>query len=172
MFYWAFVIGVLLGAVIGHWLHDLIGKIYLKRHNGKIEPEARLLIIWIASPLMALSILLLGFALEHRWHYIVLGVLAAGQVIGIMFATTGINAYLLDAYPEGSGEVGAWINVGRTLGGFMATYIEINWVEKDGEVNAFGAQTGITAAAGFIILFLGLYGKKIRKRQGHMKFAM
>ena len=172
MFYWTFIVGVLLGAVIGHWLHDLIGKIYMKRHNGKIEPEARLIIIWIASPLMALSILLLGFALQHRWHYMVIGIFAAGQVIGIMFATTGLNAYLLDAYPEGSGEVGAWINVGRTLGGFMAVYIQIKWVEKEGAINALGAQTGITAAAGLIILFLGMYGKKIRAAQGHMKFAM
>ena len=172
MFYWAFIIGVLLGAIIGHWLHDLIGKWYMRRHGGTIEPEARLIIIWIASPLMALSILLLGFALEHHWHYIVIAIFAAGQVIGIMFATTGLNAYLLDSYPEGSGEVGAWINVGRTMGGFMATYIEIDWVKRDGEVNAFGAQTGITAAAGLIILFLGWYGKRIRKAQGRMMFAM
>ena len=89
-----------------------------------------------------------------------------------MIATVGLNAYLLDAYPEGSGEVGAWIVVGRTLGGFMATYVEINWVQKDGLVTVFGAQTGITAAAGFIILALGWWGKRLRKAQGHMKFAM
>ena len=121
MFYFAFIIGVLIGAVGGHWLHDLIGSFYTKRHNGTIEPEARLIIIWIASPLMALSILLVGFALEHKWHYISFAVFAAGQVIGIMFATTGLNAYLLDAYPEGSGEVGAWINVGRTLGEYYSS---------------------------------------------------
>ena len=172
MFYFTFIVGVLLGAVVGHWLHDLIGRVYVKRHGGKIEPEARLIIIWIASPLMALSILLLGFALERRWHYMVIGVFAAGQVIGIMFATTGLNAYLLDAYPEGSGEVGAWINVGRTLGGFMAVYIQIHWVEHVGPQKALGAQTGITAAAGLIILALGWYGKRIRTAQGHMKFAM
>ena len=63
-------------------------------------------------------------------------------------------------------------NANKIKGGFMATYIEIKWVEEHGPVNALGAQTGITAAAGLIILFLGLYGKRIRKWQGHMKFAM
>lgn len=172
IFYFALIIGSLLGAIIGHWLHDLIGTLYLRRHKGKIEPEARLIIIWLASPLMAVSILVLGFALEHTWHYMTIAVFAAGQVMGIMLATVGLNAYLLDAYPEGSGEVGAWIVVGRTLGGFMATYVEIDWVTKDGLVNAFGAQTGITAAAGLIVLFLGVFGKRIRMRQGHMRFAM
>ena len=121
---------------------------------------------------MAMSILILGYALQNKWHYMSIAVLGAIQVAGIMLATVGLNAYLLDAYPEGSGEVGAWIVVGRTLGGFMATYIEINWVQKSGLVNAFGAQTGITAAAGLIVLFLGMFGKRIRERQGHMRFAM
>ncbi|KAI4194077.1 MAG: hypothetical protein LQ350_007986 [Teloschistes chrysophthalmus] len=172
MFYFAPIIGSLLGAAVGHWLHDLCGKLYMKRHNGVITPEARLLIIWLASPLMAVSILVLGFALEHTWHYMAIAVFTAIQVAGIMIATVALNAYLLDAYPEGSGEVGAWIVVGRTLGGFMATYIEINWVQRSGLVNAFGAQTGITAAAGLIIIFLGLYGQKIRQKQGRMTFAM
>ena len=51
---------------------------------------------------------------------------AAAQVAGIMIATVALNAYLLDAYPEGSGEVGAWTGVGRTWGGFMTTYVKIN----------------------------------------------
>lgn len=92
--------------------------------------------------------------------------------MGIMIATVALNAYLLDAYPEGSGEVAAWINVGRTMGGFMATYIEINWVEKSGLERVFGAQTGITIAAGLIIFGLGIFGKRLRKMQGRMNFAM
>ena len=102
----------------------------------------------------------------------VIAVFFAGQVMGIMIATVALDAYLLDAYPEGSGEVGAWITVGRAMGGFMATYIEINWVLKSGPLVALGAQTGITTAASLIILVLGLFGKRIRKTQGRMKFAM
>ena len=92
--------------------------------------------------------------------------------MGIMIATVALNAYLLDAYPEGSGDVGAWIIVGMAMGGFMATYIEINWVLKSGPLVALGAQTGITAAASLIILILGLFGKHIRKAQVRMDFAM
>ena len=102
----------------------------------------------------------------------VLAVFFAGQVTGIMVATVALNAYLLDAYPEGSGEVGAWINVGRTLGGFMATYVEIDWVQDEGPVRAFAAQTGVAVAAGLMILGLGIFGKRLRQGQGRMRFAM
>ena len=144
----------------------------MRRHAGHIEPEARLIIIWLASPVMAVSILVLGFALQHTYHYMVIAVFFAGQVVGIMIATVAVNAYLLDVYPEGSGEVGAWIIVGKAMGGFMATYVEIDWVRKSGPVSTFAAQTGITAAAGFIILALGIFGKRLRTAQGRMKFAM
>ncbi len=172
MFYFAPICGNILGALLGHWLHDFIGNIYLRHHNGRIEPEARLIIIWLASPIMAVSVLVLGFALQNTWHYMIIAVFSAGQLMGIVIATVSLNAYLLDAYPEGSGEVGAWIIVGRTFGGFMATYVEINWVTRDGLLNAFGTQAGIAGASALIIIFLGLYGKRIRVAQGHMKFAM
>ena len=150
----------------------MVGEYYMRRHSSHIEPEARLIIIWLASPLMAVSILVLGFAIQHTYHYMVIAVFFGAQVMGIMIATVALDAYLLDAYPEGSGEVGAWITVGRAMGGFMATYIEINWVLKSGPLAALGAQTGITGAASLIILVLGLFGKRIRKAQGRMEFAM
>ena len=171
-FYFAPVIGAFIGAVLGHWLHDFAGNYYMRRHSSHIEPEARLIIIWLASPIMAVSILVLGFALRNTYHYMVLAVFFAGQVAGIMIATVALNAYLLDAYPEGSGEVGAWIVMGRTMGGFMATYTEINWVIRSGLIDTFAVQTAITAAAGFIVLALGLFGSRLRKAQGRMNFAM
>ena len=69
---------------------------------------------------MAVALIVLGFALENVWHYMVVAVFYGLQVVGIMIATTAVNAFLLDAYPEGSGEVGAWIVFGRVFGGFMA----------------------------------------------------
>ena len=149
----------------------MVGKFYVRRHQGRIDPEARLIICYLASLLMALGLLVLGFALQRTWHYMAVAVFAAMQVAGIMIATTAVNAYLLDSYPEGSGEVGAWINVGRTLGGFMATYIEIPWVERAGTAKVFGIQTGITVAAAIIPLLLQLFGKKIRQAQGRMQLV-
>jgi hypothetical protein len=172
MFFFAPIIGSLLGTLLGHWLHDLVGSIYVARHSGKIEPEARLIIIWLASPIMAVCILIVGFALKNVWHWSIVAVFFAGQVMGINIATVAINAYLLDSYPEGSGDVGAWITVGRATGGCMATYIQLDWVARSGYLHTFGAQTGITAGSALIIAGLGIWGRRLRKKQGRMAFAM
>lgn len=143
----------------------------MKRNNGRIDPEVRLYLTYLSSLLMAVALIVLGFALENVWHYMVVAVFYGLQVVGIMIATTAVNAFLLDAYPEGSGEVGAWIVFGRVFGGFMATYINIPWVQGAGAAKVFGIQAGITVAAALIVVFLQLFGKRVRKRQGAMVFS-
>lgn len=169
-FYFAPTIGSLIGAILGHWLHDMAGASYRRRHGGKFEPEARLIITWLATLILAASIIILGFAVQRTWHYMIIAVFTAGQVCGIMIATTALNAYLLDSYPGASGEVAAWLVVGRTMGGFMAVYIEIKWVTASGPEKVFGIQGAITVAASVIIAILQVYGKRIRLAQGKMDF--
>jgi MFS family permease len=73
-FYFAAVIGVGIGLVGGHWIHDAFGDWFARRHNGVIEPEARLLLSYPARALMFASLVILGFVLENTWHYMVIAV--------------------------------------------------------------------------------------------------
>lgn len=170
LFYLAGILGSIIGEVAGHWLHDGVGNFFLKRQGGRIDPEVRLWLTYLSSILMAVSLVVLGFALQNVWHYMIVAVFYSVQVVGIMIATTAVNAYLLDAYPEGSGEMGAWIVFGRVFGGFMATFINIPWVQSAGAAKVFGIQSGVTIAAVLIIVFLQLFGKRLRKAQGAMVF--
>jgi hypothetical protein len=86
-------------------------------------------------------------------------------VYGIITCTTGINSYLLDAYPEGSGEIVAWINLGRMAGGFI-TYYEILWTTAMGTRNALGILASIVAMAFGLIAILQFFGKSLREFLG------
>lgn len=50
-----------------------------------------------------------------------------------MIVATAINAYLFDCYPEGSGEVRAWVTASRNWAGFMLTYIQIAWGTREAQ---------------------------------------
>ncbi|KAJ3476576.1 hypothetical protein NLG97_g9087 [Lecanicillium saksenae] len=167
-FYFFGIVGVLLGWFAGHFLHDAVGRYYIQRHKGVLHPEARLIILYPATMLLCLSLVLLGLAFEYHWHYMAIAVFAAMQCLGVMIVTTAINAYLLDCYPEGSGEVSAWVTASRNWAGFMSTYIQIEWVERGGPARALGAQAGITLASVLFILALQVYGKRLRRWQGRM----
>ncbi|KAI9690986.1 MAG: hypothetical protein M1822_008606 [Bathelium mastoideum] len=170
-FYFFGPIGVFIGFFVGHWVHDAYANFYARRHGGRILPEARLTLTYPATFVMAVALLILGFAIQHRWHYMALAVCAAIQCVGIMVATTAVSAYLLDCFPEGAGEINAWVSIGRAWGGFMATYIQLPWVQKMGSAKAMGIQTAITAVAALIIVFLQIFGPKIRAAQGRMVFS-
>ena len=167
-FYFFGITGVTLGWLIGHWLHDVVGSYYIRRHSGRIEAEARLIITYPATLLLAASLLILGFAIQHHWHYMILAVFAATQCAGIMVVTTAVNAYLLDCFPEASGEVSAWVSIGRIFGGFMASYIQLPWVDRIGAAKVLGIQAAITGVAAFLIVFLQIHGKRIRQAQGRI----
>ena len=88
-----------------------------------------------------------------------------------MIATVAIDAYLLDAYPEGSGEAGAWTNFGRALGGFMSTYVQLSWVQGSGPLVVFSIESGVVVASVLPIVVLQMLGKNIRHSQGPMNLA-
>lgn len=169
-FYFTPIIAAILGEVIGHWLYDLIAKSYTKSHNGRLEPEARLYAIWFAMPFMVAGLILMGFALDRRYHYMLTALGWGLYVFGIMVVTVAINSYVLDSYPEASGEVAAWVNFGRTLGGFIVSYFMVEWAEKQGTVRQMGTMCGIVGAAFFIVLALQVFGKRLRNWAGPAEF--
>ncbi|KAF4547207.1 Hypothetical protein D9617_53g017780 [Elsinoe fawcettii] len=139
------IVGVSLGWFLGHYMHDFVSQWQVGRKAVATGPEARLLIIYPASLLMFTSLVVIGFALEGRWHFMTLAVPAASQCGAIMIMTTAVNAYLFEKYPGSVGDTGTWLANGRIFGGFMATYIQIPWVERIGAAATFGVQAAITA---------------------------
>lgn len=99
-FYFTPIVAALIGEGIGHWLHDLLARWYISRHNGLLEPEARLAVIWLSTPWMLAGLVLLGFCLQNGYHYMITSLAWGLYVFGIMVTTVGISSYVLDSYPE------------------------------------------------------------------------
>lgn len=165
-FYLSGVLGVIIGWVLGHWVHDLNESYFQRKSSRYVAPETRLFVIYPASLLMCVALIILGFGLQRHWHYVVLAVCYVAQIVGVIVVTVGANAYLLDAYPAAPGEVGASINCARLLGGFMASYIQLEWVAASGTATVFGAQAAIVFAAMVLVIVLHNFGEKIRMWQG------
>ena len=143
LFYFAAVAGVGLGAVAGHWSHDATAAAWSRRHGGHITPEMRLILSYPSTALIAASLLVLGFALERVWHYMVvavcphleelprshhsrhLQVFFGTQLIGFVIAVTAVSAYIVDTYPECPFEAGMWFFFVKCTGGFFATYVQV-----------------------------------------------
>lgn len=91
-------------------------------------------------------------------------------VFSIMIITVAIASYNLDCYPEGSGEVGAWLNQSRTIGGFIISYVQVRWAAAGGTERSFGTQAAVCFAAVGIVIGLQIWGKRLRVWSGRLKF--
>ncbi|MCJ1294324.1 hypothetical protein MMC34_005882 [Xylographa carneopallida] len=66
-FYFIPIVATILGDACGHWLHDSLAALCTRRNHGRLDAEARLWVIYIATPFMLAGLVLLGFALQHGW---------------------------------------------------------------------------------------------------------
>ena len=74
-YYFTPVVAASLGEVVGHWLHDRLARVSVRRNpEHKLEPEYRLMAIAIAMPFVIAGLVVVGFALENAWHYMITAV--------------------------------------------------------------------------------------------------
>lgn len=172
LLYVAPVVGGALGIPIGHYLFDLVGKLWARRANGIVAPEARLIPLWLVLPLKIAGYNMIGQSIGHRWSIWVLAVGWGMHNLATILTTTAVGAYLIDAYPEAAGESAAWLNFARTVSGFAAGYFHINWGVAMGVPLEYGIQTAIMGGAFLVFVVpLTVWGRRIRELQGHLKFA-
>lgn len=170
-FYFTPIVAVTLGELVGHWLHDQLAKQYIRKHKGHFEPEVRLRAIFFSLPCMVIGLVLVGQSLENAWHFMATSVSWGLYVFGIMITTVAVSSYCLDSYPEASGEVSAWVNFSRTVGGFIISYFQVSWAAAQGTRVTFGIQGAVVAAAFAIIFVLMWKGKAMRVWAGPLNFA-
>jgi hypothetical protein len=169
-FYFTPVVAVILGEATGHWLHDALAKQYIRAHKGRFEPEARLRAVFFSLPLVIAGLVLVGQCFENAWHYMATSVCWGMYVFGMMVTTVALSSYCVDSYPEASGEVSAWLNFSRTIGGFIVSYFQVTWAEAQGTKLSFGIQAAVCAGAFVFILVLLKWGKAMRVRAGPLNF--
>ncbi len=142
---------------------------YVRKHHGIFKPEVRLLPVYLSGVFMVPGLVLVGQALQHHLHWVALAFGWGIYIVAIMIASVAITAYALDSYPTSSGEVSSLINFARILGGFTIGYFQLDWGLKSGFDVSFGIQAAIVASAVLIIIFLHVWGEKLRAKGGVIK---
>ena len=155
---------------LGHWMHDVLARWHTRRYGGVFAPESRLIIVWFAIPFMLAGLVLVGFALQRQYHYMLVALGWGFYTFGLILNSVSVNVYLLNSYPEASGEVGMWVNFSRTAGGFIISYFQVQWVGKVGAEAAFGTQAAVCCAVFPIIIILQVFGRRLRIAGGDLNF--
>ena len=153
------VVATILAEIAGHWVHDLAGSIYAY-YTGRFETKSCPIPIYLATFIMVICIVPIDSGLQYIWYYIAITISIGLFVFGFMVITTAIDAYVLNSYPEASGEILAWINAARTVGGFIITCFETEWAMAERIPRSLGIQGAIVAIVVFMfVVSLQIWGK-------------
>ncbi|KDE07127.1 hypothetical protein MVLG_02532 [Microbotryum lychnidis-dioicae p1A1 Lamole] len=163
LFYFTPVVATILGEAAAHVINPRIQEWTLKRNHGVWKPENRLIVNLMAYPFCLLGLVLIGFAFEHHYHYMLISLAWGIYVFSIMLSTAGYYQYLLDIYPTESGELAAWINFARVIGGFTVSYTIVDFVNSQGAIKAFGIFAGLSTIASLFVPALMYWGPSLRE---------
>jgi MFS family permease len=108
--------GVMVAEVWGHFFNDFLPNRYMRRHNGVHHAENRLWAVYPAVGISIVGLVIYGQTLEHELHWTGLAFGWGFIAAGFLAATTAIEAYALDCFPNHSAVAASWINFWRTTG--------------------------------------------------------
>ncbi|GME50247.1 MFS general substrate transporter [Neofusicoccum parvum] len=171
-------IGIAYGAAltIGGSLGELAAGIVVdgivKRERRKLggrdpEPEVRLKAIWTGEILEPIGLLIYGFTLQDRMHWM-------GPLFGMGLASFGVQiilttcyTYSVDCYRDRNSDVSQVFNFWRQEVGMTFAFYVIDWAEVIGYQFVFLFFAIVGSLLAFIpILVLMWKGKDIRERLG------
>ena len=164
LFYFAPIIGSVVGDLWGHFFNDFLSNRYIRKHDGLYEPEARLWAIWPATFFAAGSLVLIGQVLQHGLSWVGLAFGWGMFSMAVLAATVAISAYVLDCFPHHAAQAASIVNFWRTTGGFCVVYFQSDWVARSGAGVTFGCQAAICVFAFLFVVMAQICGRGWRVR--------
>ncbi|EFZ02997.2 MFS transporter [Metarhizium robertsii] len=160
--YIACLIGVILGSAYSGIASDWVVLKLARRNHGIFEPEQRLWLfsgMTIAAPF---SLILWGVGAAHQVHWFgllfAMVVLSATSAAGVTLSV----AYLVDSFPEISGDGLTTIIIIRNTMSFAIGYGITPWLDGLGLQNCFISVAFVALAICSVFLPMMWFGKKFR----------
>ncbi|KAJ7590079.1 MFS general substrate transporter [Mycena floridula] len=166
-----------LGTLIGSSLGELLGGVIIDRSmrlsrkkTKAVIPEVRLHGIYTGVALVPIGVLIWGFCIQYKTHYIG-PVFGFGiTCFGIQIISTVLYAYCSDCYKPQTPEVAQIFNFGRQTVGMTVGFWAIPFGDKIG-YHLMAVVLAIIALVCFLpILYLMRAGQALRAKQGAPRF--
>ena len=164
----ALTIGGSLGELAAGMVLDAIVKRRIKRFDGEVpEPEARLQAIWTGEILVPTGLLIYGFTLQYKTHWIAPLVGMGISAFAIQVITTTTYTYAIECYREQGSDVAQLFNLLRQVFGFTFAFYAVKLCEEIGYQFTFLMFALLGSGLAFVpIVGLMFRGGQVREKLG------
>ncbi|CAI6341168.1 unnamed protein product [Periconia digitata] len=161
----------LIGSPLSGWMADAIPKFLARRNGGVFEPEFRLTLMLIATPLATAGFLGFGMTVNNgaplAWPVFFMSI----HSLSVPFASQASLAYVIDCHPKDANQAFVTINFTKAVFTFLATTYANGWMANVGPLNVFTTITIINLGVCALTIPAYMYGKRFRSLVARSSFG-
>lgn len=152
----------LIGSPISGWMADAAAKFMARRNGGIFEPEFRLTLMLVATPLATAGFLGFGMSVQNgaplQWPILFMAI----HSLSVPFASQASLTYVIDCHPKDANQAFVTINFTKAVFTFMATTYANGWFLKVGPRGVFDVITLINLGVCCLTIPAYIFGKRFR----------
>jgi hypothetical protein len=152
----------LIGSPLSGWMADGMSKFLARKNNGICEPEFRLTLMLIATPLATAGYLGFGMSIERGLPIAWPLLWSSIQSLSIPFAAQASLAYVIDCHPKDANQAFVTINFTKAVLTFLATSYASGFYIKMGPMMTLNIITAINLGVCMLTIPAYMYGKRFR----------
>lgn len=161
----------LIGSPLSGWLADFVAKFMAKRNNGIFEPEFRLTLMLLATPLATAGFLGFGMSVQNQAPLVWPIFFMAIHSLSVPFASQASLTYVIDCHPKDANQAFVTINFTKAVFTFLATTYANGWYAKVGPRAVFDTITVINLAVCSLTIPAYVFGKRFRGMVARSRFG-
>ncbi|KAF2190289.1 MFS general substrate transporter [Zopfia rhizophila CBS 207.26] len=152
----------LIGAPLSGWMSDAVVKYMARKNRGVFEPEFRLTLMLIATPLATAGFLGFGISAQQGaplvWPMLFMSI----HSLSVPFASQASLTYVIDCHPKDANQAFVTINFTKAVFTFLVTTYANGWMAIVGPKGVFDGITLINIAVCTLTIPAYMYGKRFR----------
>jgi hypothetical protein len=158
----------LIGSPLSGWMADAVAKFLAKRNNGIFEPEFRLWLMAIATPLATAGFLGFGMTVQMGMPIVWPITFMSLHSLSVPFASQASLTYVIDCHPKDANQAFVTINFTKAVFTFLATTYANGWMAKVGPKAVFDTITVINLGICALTIPAYVFGKRFRGLVSHL----
>ncbi|KAF2873766.1 MFS transporter-like protein [Massariosphaeria phaeospora] len=152
----------LIGAPISGWMADAVAKFMARKNNGVFEPEFRLTLMLVATPLATVGFVGFGMSVQQGAPLVWPVVFMCIHSLSIPFANQASLTYVIDCHPKDANQAFVTINFAKAVFTFLATTYANGWLAQMGPRGVFDTIAVINLAVCALTIPAYVFGKRFR----------
>ncbi|KAF2786523.1 MFS transporter-like protein [Melanomma pulvis-pyrius CBS 109.77] len=161
----------LIGSPLSGWMADAVVKSMARRNNGIFEPEFRLTLMLIATPLATVGFLGFGISVQNGAPLVWPIVFMSLHSLSVPFASQASLTYVIDCHAKDANQAFVTINFTKAVFTFLATTYANGLYAKMGPRGVFDAIAVVNLAICSLTIPAYVFGKRFRGIIARSKFS-